>query len=173
MIAYITRKKNGTQPQDAPRIAIQYLRSVVGVFHYMQDEKVAQIFKDQKVRIGTVIDGIDNSLAATPKKITKKTTRTFEPWTPLGLGEKWDDYMDGVFTQAKDKGIKFVEDNLERLKDQYISQKAKDAAKDDPKKSNRERNEIAEWARLRENIEDMISKLEADWNKAKKWEKPW
>lgn len=138
MVKLIERKEQGKKPQDAPRESIQRIRSVIGVFHYMQEKEVAKIFKDEKVRIGMVIDGIDKSLAKTPRQVTRGNKRTFAPWTPLDLGPKWDAYMDDVFKAAKDKGTKFVEDNIKRLKDEYTSQKAKDGAIDDPKKSDQE-----------------------------------
>ncbi|KAF1840458.1 uncharacterized protein K460DRAFT_296911 [Cucurbitaria berberidis CBS 394.84] len=147
MEKYIKRTVKNVQPQDSPRVAIQRIRSVVGAFKYMQEKEVVKIFKDEKVRIGVVIDGIDKNLPKTPRV---SGTKKYTPWKTLGLGAKWD-----------------------RLKDEYTSQKAKDAAKDDDKKTPKERNEIAEWAKLREDIEKIIPKLEAEWNKAKGWTKPW
>ncbi|PVH90436.1 hypothetical protein DM02DRAFT_22311 [Periconia macrospinosa] len=170
MEKYIKRTMKGVQPQDSPREAIHRIRSVVGAFRYTQEKEVAKIFKDEKVRIGIVIDGIDKNLPKTPRMAG---TTKYTPWKTLGLGAKWDVYMDGVFKTAKDKGAKFVEDNIKRLKDEYTSQRAKDAAKDDPKKTPKERNEIAEWAKLREDVEKIIPKLEVEWNKAKGWNKPW
>jgi hypothetical protein len=81
--------------------------------------------------------------------------------------------MDQVFKTAKDKGTSFVDDNIKLLKAEYTSQSAKDKAKDDPSKTNAERNEIAEWAQLRMEMDGYIVKLEAEWKKVKNWVKPW
>ena len=59
----ILRTKPNTPPENAPRIAIQNLRAVVGVFKYMQEPKIEAIFKKEKIRMGAVIDGIDTDQA--------------------------------------------------------------------------------------------------------------
>jgi hypothetical protein len=104
-----TRKK--VDPSQAPRMAVQNLRSVVGVFNYMQEPEVAQIFKDKEIRIGTVIDGIERDLPQTPRQITGRGAKTFTPWQTLGLGVWWDTYMYEVFATVRDKGISFMDDN--------------------------------------------------------------
>jgi hypothetical protein len=166
----IKRTRNGVLPQNSPRMAIQHVRTVVGVFKYMQEPVIAKIFKDEKVRMGAMIDGIDKVLPQTPRQILTKDRRTFAPWQTLGLGTMWDDYMDEVFKTAKDKGTSFVEDNIKLLKEEYTSQIAKDRAKVDPSKTPAE---IAEWAQLRSDIDGYIVKLEAEWNNVKNWAKPW
>jgi hypothetical protein len=45
--------------------------------------------------------------------------------------------MNEVFKAAKGKGTKFFEENIQRLKDGYTTQKAKYAAKDDTKKKDK------------------------------------
>jgi hypothetical protein len=155
------------------RTAIQNVRSVVGVFKYMQETDVAKIFKDEKIGMGAIIGGIDRILPQTPRQIVRKNPRTFAPWQTLGLETMWGDYMDQVFKTAKDKGTSFVDDNIKLLKAEYTSQSAKDKAKDDPSKTNAERNEIAEWAQLRMEMDGYIVKLEAEWKKVKNWVKPW
>jgi hypothetical protein len=176
MLKFIQRTDPGFPGPTGPHKAITIIRSVVGVFNYMQEPEIKQIFVNEKTRIGSVIDGIDKNLAKTPRKVKighSNDYRTFAPWQPLSLGKKWDAYMDDVFKVAKDKGTKFVEDNIKRLKEEYSSTKAKNAAKDDPKKDKDERNEIAEWAKLREDAERKIQHLEDAWNKAKDWKRPW
>ena len=66
--------------QNAPRIAIQYLRNVVGVFKYMQEPKIEAIFVKEKKRMRDVIDGIDKTLPNHPVQITRGSTRTYAPW---------------------------------------------------------------------------------------------
>jgi hypothetical protein len=169
MKKYIQRKMKGPAV-DQPRKAIQRIKAVIGVFIYMQETRVNAIFKAEKVRIGSVLDGIDKNLPKTPRI---EGNKQFTPWKTLGLGAKWDKYMDDVFKTAKNKGTKFVEDNIKLLKEEYTSKEAKDKAKDDKKKTKKERDEIKEWAVLCENIEKMIIKLEETWKKTKDWKKPW
>ena len=187
-----TYKKNGKviiAEANQPREAIQRMRSVVGVFKYMQEPRIETIFKDEKVRIGAVIDGIDQTLPNYPRTVGKdKELRTFTPWDPQGLGRKWDTYMDKVFETAKGKGTRFIVKNLERLNNEFTSKEALDRAKPDPeeededeedeeseesKEKEEKRRKKAEWARLREDMAGYIAKLEAQWEVVKDWEKPW
>jgi len=155
----IERTRPNVDASNAPRMAIQSIRSVIGVFKYMQEPKVAEIFKAEKKRIGAVIEGIDKNLPKTPRMVSD---RTYKPWKTLGLGAKWDSYMDEVFLNASTKGTKFVNDNIESLKAEYTSQAAKDKEKDNPG-----------WAELRKDIESYIQALEKEWEKSKDWKKPW
>jgi hypothetical protein len=174
MKALIERTNTDFSAAEAPRRAIYYMRGVMGVFKYMQDSDVRRIFRDEKIRIGAVIDGIDKSLHQTPRVVSSpRGARTFTPWKKLGLGAKWDEYMNDVFKKAKDKGLKFIEDNLELLEDEYISQIALDKAKDDTSKSQAERQAIAEWAQLRSDIASSIATFKAEWYTVPDWVRPW
>lgn len=155
---------------NGPRDAIYRIRCVIGVFKYMQEPEIAKIFKDEKIRIGIVIDGIDKNLPKTPRI---ENGVTYTPWKTLGLGAKWDTYMDEVFKTAKTKGTKFVEENIQRLKNEYTTQKAKDAAKDDTKKKDKDRQSIAQFRKAREDVEKILVDLEKTWSESKNWNKPW
>ncbi|EAT80133.1 hypothetical protein SNOG_12320 [Parastagonospora nodorum SN15] len=134
------------EPQiNSPREAIYRIRSVIGVFKYMQEPEIAKIFKDEKVGIGIAIDGIDKNLPKTPRG---EDGITYVPWTTLGLGAN-------------------------ALKDEYTTQKAKDAAKDDTKKKDNDRKNIAEFRKAREDIEKILVDLEKTWSESKNWNKPW
>lgn len=65
--------------------------------------------------------------------------------------------MNDVFKAARGKGTKFSDNVLKRLKDEYDSQKEKDATKDIPKKASAEKNEIAQ---IQRGIEQFTKKLE-------------
>lgn len=169
----IFRTRTDVLADQAPRIAIQNLRAVVGVFKYMQEPKIAAIFKKEKIRMGAVIDGIDRELPNHPIEIKKPPARIFTPWQTLGLGAEWDTYMDATFAEAKNKATTLMEVNLKRLHEEYTSDDAKEKAKDDPNLDASKRNEIAEWAQLRSDIEGYITKLEAEWEAVKDWKKPW
>jgi hypothetical protein len=171
MKKYITRKMPKTSDVDAANKAITRIRSVIGAFHYLKEKEIADILKKEKVRVGLVLDGIDKELPKNPRK--DGNNAAYKPWKTLGLGAKWNTYMDGVYKTAKDKGTKFVDENIKRLKDEYESKKAKDDAKDDDNKSKDERNKIKEWAKLREDVEKSIKELEKQWKEAKDWAKPW
>lgn len=181
LIEWSKPPKKGNKVQDT-REAIQRIRSVIGVFLYMKEPEIAKIFKEEKERIGKVLDAIDKELPKTPRI---KGKVTFTPWKPLGLGDRWDKYMDKVFKTAKDKGTEFVETNIERLKDEYTTPAAKAKAEDKPNLSKKERDDRAERKKNGEDIEKIIKSMEKVWNagpdpnqpgvvvNAKNWVKPW
>ena len=175
-------KRDGKEiePSQQRREALQRVRSAVGVFKYMQEPRIKEIFKKEKIRMGAVIDGIDRTLPQYPRTVGRGTAaRTFTPWQTQGLGTRWDTYMDEVFETAKKKGTKFVKDNLERLNNEFTSKEAKERATATPdpdldeEEKKEEEKKTAEWAKLREDMAGDIEKLEAAWKAVPDWTKPW
>jgi hypothetical protein len=81
--------------------------------------------------------------------------------------------MNEVFTAAKAKGTKFVNDNITLLKQEFTSDVAKERTEDVDSLSDAERDEIAEWGKLRSEVEGYITNLEAEWNSVPDWVRPW
>lgn len=96
------------QPHEQPRVAIQRMRDVVGVYLYMKEKNVSQIFIDQVDRIDAQIENIENALEKSPRTAVRKSnepkpdgkfekrTVTFNKWVPQKLKEKWLAYMDDL-----------------------------------------------------------------------------
>lgn len=122
-------KNLNLDPADQTRIAIQRLRETIGALTYMQDEKVAKIFADQKNRMGAMIGHIDREL--------HKTSPMYEdvvegrPWQEQKLEEKWNAYMDNVSSVAKQRTTDYIKLNIRVLKDKWNSDKKKDEFKAD------------------------------------------
>jgi CRP-like cAMP-binding protein len=60
-------KNLNLDPADQTRVAIQQLRETIGALTYMQDEKVAKIFADQKNKMGAIFGHIDRELHKTSR----------------------------------------------------------------------------------------------------------
>lgn len=172
------------EPHEQPRTALQRLRAVVGVYLYMKEKKVNDIFIDQVNRIGAQLEHIENALAKSPRTVERETaepdennvyqkrTVTFNKWTPLKLKEKWFAYMDSVYENANKKGQDFMKDNIKRLKDEYNDGKTIKQADIDKEKNKDKQNELKLEKKVREDMKEYIPKLEAQWTKAKDWAKP-
>jgi hypothetical protein len=174
-------KKTPKYPKvhDQPRVALQRMRSVVGAYLYLTEDKVNKIFIDQVDRIGAQLEIMEQALSKTARTSDKggrgsgpSRTVTFNKWTPLKLKEKWFAYMDDVYENANKKGQNFMKDNIKRLKDEYDDGKKITQAQVDKEKTQDEKNKKAAEKKLREDMPDYISKLEAAWLKAKDWPRP-
>jgi hypothetical protein len=91
MMGHIKRTEPRYLGLNGPNKAIVDLRSVVDVFSHMQEPETARIFKNEKIRIGSIIDGIDKTLGRFPREPRLKGSivlGTYAPWQPLHLGPK-------------------------------------------------------------------------------------
>lgn len=70
------------------------------------EESIEKIFVAEQIRLGAVLDGADKEL---PRTLRVVGTKTFTSWKSLGMGAKWDEYMDDVFENAKKKSAEFVD----------------------------------------------------------------
>jgi hypothetical protein len=164
-------------PYEQPRVAIQRLRSTVGAFLYLKEDKVNEIFIAQVDRIGAQLEALEQALAKNPRKTKAgrgkgSTEVTFDAWKPMDLRSKWFKYMDSVYESANDKGVKFMEDNIKRLKAEYNDAKKITQADVDKENNPDEKKKKAAEKTLRDDMSGYITKLEAAWLKAKDWPKP-
>jgi hypothetical protein len=157
------------------------MRSVVGAYMYMKEKTVDDIFVAQVNRMGAQLEIIENALAKAPRIMHRggrndanKAERDvpFHKWTPLKLKEKWFVYQDDVYHRANKKGLAFMKDNLERLKKEYPDSKKIKQADVDKETTKAAKEAKAAEKKLREDMPDYITKLEAAWTKAKDWPKP-
>lgn len=173
------------EPLDQPIAAIQRMRTVVGAYLYLKEQKVNQIFINQVNRIGTQLENIEKQLAKTPRtalrkyddpkggnvKIERKVT--FDAWKHQKLKEKWFAYMDQVYKDANQRGQDFMKENLQRLRDEYSDKnlkRARNAVKEE--KNKKRKDELSLEVQLREKMKKHIPKLRTQWTDAKKWTKP-
>ncbi|CAN9377082.1 unnamed protein product [Alternaria sp. RS040] len=163
-------KNLSLDPADQTRIAIQRLRETIGALRYMQDEKVAKIFADQKNRMGAIIGHIDRELHKTPP--VYKDDVEGHPWQEQKLEEKWNAYMDNVFSVAKQRATDYMKLNIGVLKDEWNSDKKKDEFKADSNDDQATKDKKKGLKKTQEQTLALIKKLSDEWDKVKDWPKP-
>ncbi|KAH7079796.1 hypothetical protein FB567DRAFT_129220 [Paraphoma chrysanthemicola] len=168
-------KKKRTQPHDQPRVALQRMRAVVGAYLYFTDDRVNKIFVDQVDRIGNRLELLEAALSKNPRAAQRENPQRivmYNSWKPLKLKEKWYTYMDDVYETANNKGTKFMKDNIKRLRDEYTDAKRISQAQVDKENDKDKQKVLANEKKLRDDMPDYISKLEAAWSLAQNWPKP-
>lgn len=156
------------------RLAVQYLRAVIGVFKYMQEDEVAEIFAKEKNRMGDIIGYLDKEVAKIPRQVVNQygIKVTYKPWVEDGLKIKWHKYMDEVFERAKDKGETFMNTWLDALDLEWNSQKKKDEFKINPKDDRATRDKKAQIEKDYRAMLGLLRKTRTEWGNVKDWKKP-
>jgi DNA-binding transcriptional regulator GbsR (MarR family) len=90
----------------------------------------------------------------------------------MKLRRKWFAYMKDVYETSKSNGSDLMRDNIKRLKEEYADAKKITQAQVDKEKDNYSQAKIIAEKKLREDMLDYISRLEASCAKAKDWPKP-
>ncbi|USP75707.1 hypothetical protein yc1106_02981 [Curvularia clavata] len=167
------KKYKNLDAASQARVAVLNLRQTIGAFKYMQDEKVAKIFADQKNRMGAIIGYIDKELHKTPRIYYPpgRDAYSARPCVDQGLEQRWDKYMDGVFELAKKGATDYKELHLDNLNAAWNSQSKKDEYKENDKddKATKERKEVLKQSH--KEILGLIDKCQKEWNKVKDWKK--
>ena len=139
----------------------------------MQDKKTSKIFVDQKNRMGAMIGHIDRELHKTPR-VYKGDKGDVEghPWQEQKLEEKWNAYMDNVFSVAKQRAIDYMKLNIGVLKDEWNSDKKKNEFKADSNDDQAKKDKKKGLKKTQEETLALIKKLSDEWDKVKDWQKP-
>ncbi|KAI8937308.1 hypothetical protein NX059_006515 [Plenodomus lindquistii] len=163
------------EPLEQPKAAVQRLRNVIGAYLYLKEPRVNNIFVAQVDRIGAQLQNIENTLKVRPRSMPKlDPTRivNWSPWKPLGLKEKWFVYMNERYDTAHSKSQKFMKDNIERLNAEYNDAKLIKQADIDKVDDKKKKQALQDEKKLREDMKDIIKKLEDEWAKTKDWPRP-
>ncbi|KAL1607711.1 hypothetical protein SLS60_002646 [Paraconiothyrium brasiliense] len=96
-----TRLDQTTNVVNARKGALM-LKYLLGAQMYMTDRKIANIFAQQKNRVGKVLGQIDRDL---PNHQRIVASRQLDPWETIGLQQLWNQYMDEVFAKAKSRTL--------------------------------------------------------------------
>ncbi|KAI4663275.1 uncharacterized protein J4E78_003686 [Alternaria triticimaculans] len=173
-------KKLKLSVNDQSRRAIQKMRPMIGALKYMQQDSIAEIFANQKNRIGAMIGYIDRELQKTPRQFADATKPKSQedvidalPWQEQGLEKKWDAYMDNVFAVAKQRATDFMTVNLDRLKDEWESSKKTEVPKNFKGDAQAKRNEKNTLEKTQKDMLALIKKAQDEWDKVKDWAMPW
>lgn len=135
---------------------LERLRLVLGAQNYLAEDKIKDIFKNQKTRMGNIIDELDKQMKDHRREVVdaKGTKKTYNAWTEQGLKDKWDKYMDSKWTTATTKQKKFMDKYIDALDDKQCVNPAK-------KDSNQR------------DFCDKLGKLKTAYGKVKAFSKPW
>ncbi|RII10006.1 hypothetical protein CUC08_Gglean005996 [Alternaria sp. MG1] len=163
-------KNLNLSPGDQTRVAIQRLRETIGALKYMQDKKISKIFVDQKNRMGAMIGHIDRELHKTPR--VYKGDVEGHPWQEQKLEEKWNAYMDNVFSVAKQRATDYMKLNIGVLKDEWNSDKKKNEFKADSNDDQAKKDKKKGLKKTQEETLALIKKLSDEWDKVNDWQKP-
>ncbi|KAF4906599.1 Chitotriosidase-1 [Colletotrichum fructicola] len=139
---------------DGAEKIMKSLRAIVGSRLYHSDPLVMSILRKQKARVGEVLRRLDTEiLPANPKQ------PTWTPWAPLGLKERWDEFMKGKELLAVTKSNKVLNDILPRMQAMWADQAARDAAAADDNDSQTEAEAKARRLRLINSIDALADVL--------------
>jgi chitinase len=108
---------------DGAEKIMKSMRAIIGSWYYHNDPVVLGILRAQKARVGEVLRRLDTEiLPANPKQ------PGWTPWAPLGLKERWDEFMTTKMALAITKSNKVINDILPRMQAQWASQAQREAA---------------------------------------------
>ncbi|KAI0897338.1 glycosyl hydrolases family 18-domain-containing protein [Annulohypoxylon nitens] len=143
--------------QSEPARAIKNLKDVISAMKYLQDSTINTRLKAEKERIAARLKELDE--VRMPNFVKKTGSKSWSKWTSKGLESEWNTFIKQRATNAKDKAVRYIEDNIQKMKDGYTSDANKEASKTNP-----------ELKTLIEKIE----KLEEEWNRYKpnSWQNP-
>lgn len=139
---------------DGAEKIMKSLRAIVGSHLYHNDALVLSILRNQKARVGEVLRRLDTEiLPANPKQAG------WTPWAPLGLKERWDEFMTGKMALVITKTNKVLNDILPRMQAQWADQAHRDAAAPDANDSQAEAEVKARKQRLIDSIDALADVL--------------
>lgn len=91
---------------------LERMRLLLGARTYLLEPKIAKIFKDQKERMGKIIDELDTEMEKHPYVRTDPATGnqvTFKAWKKQNLLNEWNAHMDTKWDAATAKFKKTID----------------------------------------------------------------
>ncbi|KAI2643596.1 carbohydrate-binding module family 18 [Xylaria nigripes] len=141
--------KKLSEPDGAAEM-IKAMRYLIGSRMYHSYFGVSTILKNQKDRIGNVLDLLDTQiLPANPKR-----PPPYRPWQPLNLKSKWDAYMKGKGSLVQTKTMRVINEFLPSLQEQWASDAARQAAVID-------KNDNQQTQARKAAMQDLIDRIDA------------
>lgn len=100
--------------QGDPHPALWRVRQALGLQRYLQETR--NIFAAQVTRIRDVLDTLDNTLPAHPRRITGSNPRVLRPWVPVGLRAHFEKYMDNIWYEAQQELATFISNIHDKIR---------------------------------------------------------
>lgn len=105
--------------QATPDRAVKNLKDVMTALKYLEDTTIDTRLRAEKERVGARLKELDEVIMPNWVRMTKD--KTWNRWVSVGLEAKWNAFMRQRATSAKDKAVKYMDDNLKSLKDAYVT----------------------------------------------------
>jgi hypothetical protein len=140
---------------DDARKALLKLKWLMGAREYLKVPNVAAILKNQKNRIGDILDELDTEMEK--HQLDKgRSGGILDAWKKQDLKAKWDNYMNYKFNLAKSRCTHDMDKFLPMLERQWA-----------PKSQQLNNDQVVLFAQ--------IKKFKAAWaaEKANRWDAPW
>ncbi|GKT48622.1 chitotriosidase-1 [Colletotrichum spaethianum] len=147
--------------QSEPARAVKNLKDVMTALKYMQDTTINSRLKAEKERVAARLKELDEDKM--PNWDRQQSGRAWGRWEKKDLEGKWNKFMKQQAETAKDKAVKYMDDNLKNLEDAYVTTYNEEQA-DRPGEEN---------AALKTLLEK-IKKVREEWTRYKpnSWENP-
>ncbi|KAJ1326789.1 chitinase [Microdochium nivale] len=142
-------EKKLLETAEGARGMLMTMRTNIGSRLYHGNTDVLKILKDQKTRIGDILDLLDATLlpANPPKDLT--------PWKPMQLKAKWDSFMSGKASSMQASTDLPVKTFLPKLVKHWANQAKKDENEID------DENDDDDTKKEKEEINNLIQDIEA------------
>lgn len=112
---------------------LERMRLQLGARRYLTETKVKDIFKNQKTRMGTILDELDTNMANHARVVTDPTTgtkTTYTAWTKQNLLTEWNTFIDTKWTDAVAKHKKVMDKYINALDDKHCQSSPKMSTSD-------------------------------------------
>ncbi|OTB02455.1 glycoside hydrolase family 18 protein [Hypoxylon sp. CI-4A] len=130
---------------------IKAMRYLIGSRMYHNDAAIRKILKDQRDRVGNVLDLLDTQIL----KEHPRKPAPYKPWQSLELKAKWSSFMKGKFALVETKTMKVINEFLPLLQEQWANADSRDNAKIDPDKDDEDTQAD------KQALQDLIDKIDA------------
>jgi len=136
---------------------LERMRLLIGAGKYLQAQKIRDIFKAQKERMGAILDQLDTDMQTHVREKVDPVTGTktsYTAWTKQDLLTEWNTYMDTKWSDATAKYAKVLNKYVNDLDDKHCQSRNKKSAAD-------------------QKFCDRLRKLQTEYASAKVFTKPW
>ncbi|KAF6809274.1 glycosyl hydrolases family 18 protein [Colletotrichum plurivorum] len=147
---------------DGAEKIMRSMRAIVGSRLYHSDARVTSILRSQKERIGEVLRRLDTEILP-----ANRPQATWDPWVPLGLKGRWDQFMKGKEFMAVTKSDKVLNDMLPRMQTLCADQATRNAAVADDDDD----QQMADSKERKRRLIDMINALADALDKLPAWKR--
>ncbi|KAL9621687.1 MAG: hypothetical protein Q9160_003940 [Pyrenula sp. 1 TL-2023] len=107
---------------------LERLRLTLGAQKYLTETKVKDIFKDQKTRMGNILDNLDKEMETHPRAEVNATTgakTTYHSWKRQELLTEWNAFMDSKWDAATVKHKLVMDTWTKRLNEAHCKKPGK------------------------------------------------